>query len=158
VPADDLTSSRLAAPPLPPLTGLSVGRLLELGERVLAGTWRTGLTSWFWGEGVCLLGMIRYARARELPIPDDVVAWLRHQRSAGIRTTHVNNLAPGTAALLATAEHPDLADIAEGPARWLRESPDKGSQWRTRALARRSMGGYHVHGRGIPRSFRRIPR
>ncbi len=124
MPADDLTSSRQAAPPLPPVTDLSATRLLELGERVVAGTWKTGLTSWFWGEGVCLLGMIRYARACELPIPDEVVAWLRNQRGAGIGITHVNNLAPGTAALLAAIDHPDLADIADDPAQWLRESPD----------------------------------
>ncbi|QIS22041.1 glycoside hydrolase family 88 protein [Nocardia terpenica] len=119
----DPTSARLAAPPLPPLTDLSAERLVEMGARVVAATWRTGLASWFWGEGVCLLGMIRLAQARNRPVPDEVVAWLRRQYRAGISVTHVNNLAPGTAALLAAADHPDLAAAAELLGRWFRESP-----------------------------------
>lgn len=124
MPAGDLTSARLAAPPLPPLAGLSGERLIELGELVLAGTWRTGLTSWFWGEGVCLLGMIRLAHARNQPIPGEVVAWLCERHRAGIEVTHVNNLAPGTAAVLAAPGNPDLAGAAERLGRWFRESPD----------------------------------
>lgn len=112
-----------AEPPLPPLVDLTRDRLVELGERVVAATWKSGLPSWFWGEGVCLLGMIRLARAHGRTVPREVVAWLRAQRRAGIDVTHVNNLAPGTAALLAAADHPDLAGPAELLGRWFRESP-----------------------------------
>ncbi|MFE9323673.1 glycoside hydrolase family 88 protein [Nocardia sp. NPDC052278] len=121
--ADDLTSARQAAPPLPPLTDLSPAALTDIGERLTTRTWRLGLPSWFWGEGICLLGMIRFAQARKLPIPADVVDWLRRHHESGISVTHVNNLAPGTAALLAAAEFPDLAASAAELGRWLRESP-----------------------------------
>ncbi|MBU3065337.1 glycoside hydrolase family 88 protein [Nocardia sp. NEAU-G5] len=122
--SDDLTSARDAAPPLPPLPNLIRDRLVELGERVVRATWKSGLPSWFWGEGVCLLGMIRLAQACGLPVPGEVVAWLREQSRAGISITHVNNLAPGIAALLAATEYPEFAETAERLGRWLRESPD----------------------------------
>ncbi|MEU7144917.1 glycoside hydrolase family 88 protein [Nocardia sp. NPDC046473] len=118
--ADDLTSAQHAAPPLPP-SDLSPAALIVTGERLMTRTWQTGLPSWFWGEGVCLLGMLRYTQARHLPIPAEVVAWLRRQHSAGISVTHVNNLAPGTAALIAATDHPDLAATAEQLAQWFRE-------------------------------------
>jgi unsaturated rhamnogalacturonyl hydrolase len=94
-----------------------------MGERLVARTWAAGLRSWFWGEGVCLLGMVRFAHARQLPVPADVVAWLRRQHETGISVTHVNNLAPGTAALLAAGDFPDLAATAEKLGQWFRKSP-----------------------------------
>ncbi|MFI6996814.1 glycoside hydrolase family 88 protein [Nocardia sp. NPDC050175] len=119
--ADDLTSAQHAAPPLPPITDLSLAALIVTGERLMTRTWQTGLPSWFWGEGVCLLGMLRYTQARHLPIPAEVVTWLRRQHSAGISVTHVNNLAPGTAALIAATDHPDLAATADQLAQWFHE-------------------------------------
>lgn len=120
--ADDLTSAQRAAAPLPPLADLSAAALVEIGDRLVARTWQAGLPSWFWGEGVCLLGMLRYAQARQLPVPTAVVDWLRRQRDAGISVEHVNDLAPGAAALIAAAEYPDLAAPADTLAQWLRES------------------------------------
>lgn len=81
-----------------------------------------GLPSWFWGEGVCLLGMLRLARARRLPVPVEVVDWLRHHRERGIDIGHVNNLAPGTAAVLAAAEYPEFADPAIRLGEWFNET------------------------------------
>lgn len=121
--ADDLTSSRLAAPALPPLTDLSPGALAELGERLVGRTWELGLPSWFWGEGVCLLGMLRFARARGEPVPPAVVDWLLARRDAGISVAHVNNLAPGTAAVLAAGLRPELLAVARELAAWPGGSP-----------------------------------
>lgn len=121
--ADDLTSAQLAATPLPPLADLSASVLIELGQRLVTRTWDAGLPSWFWGEGVCLLGMLRFAQAQRLPVPTDIVAWLCRQYETGISVTHVNNLAPGTVALLAAAEFPDLAAPVEKLGEWFRESP-----------------------------------
>ncbi|WP_225725408.1 glycoside hydrolase family 88 protein [Nocardia sp. JCM 34519.1] len=118
----DLTSARQAPPPLPPLADLSAARLAEIGDRLVARTWRLGMPSWFWGEGVCLLGMLRLARARRLPVPVEVVDWLRHQHERGIDVGHVNNLAPGTAAVLAAAEYPEFADPALRLGEWFNET------------------------------------
>ncbi|MFI5776137.1 glycoside hydrolase family 88 protein [Nocardia sp. NPDC051570] len=118
----DLTSARYARAPLPPLADLSAARLIEIGERLCARAWAAGLPSWFWGEGVCLLGMLRFARARRAPCPDRIVTWLRRRYAAGISVTHVNNLAPGIVALLAAAEYPELAAPATELGRWLHES------------------------------------
>ncbi|MQY29356.1 glycoside hydrolase family 88 protein [Nocardia aurantia] len=121
--AADPSSARRAAPPLPPLPELSAPRLIRIGERLVRRTWAVGLPAWFWGEGVCLLGMLRFARARGAPVPPEVVDWLRRQWDTGIEVTHVNNLAPGAAAVLAAAEYPDLAESAVALGRWFRESP-----------------------------------
>ncbi|WP_155981804.1 glycoside hydrolase family 88 protein [Nocardia sp. BMG111209] len=119
----DPTSARQAAPPLPPLPDLSVPRLIDIGERLVWRTWSAGLPEWFWGEGVCLLGMLRFARARGAAVPAEVVDWLRRHRDTGIEVTHVNNLAPGAAAVLVAADHADLAESAVALGRWFRESP-----------------------------------
>ncbi|WP_069167899.1 glycoside hydrolase family 88 protein [Nocardia altamirensis] len=120
---DDLTSALHAAPPLPPRTDLSPAALIDVGERLVARTWSTGLPSWFWGEGVCLLGIVRFAQARHRPVPAAVVDWLRHHHNSGISVSHVNNLAPGTAALIAATDYPDLVATADLLDQWFAQSP-----------------------------------
>lgn len=99
---EDLTSSRFADPPLSPLTAdaLSPIALAALGERIERRTWADGLPELFWGEGVCLLGMIRFAQAAELPFPGRVHDWVVDRSKAALVLNHVNNVAPGTAAVL----------------------------------------------------------
>ena len=100
---EDLTSARLAAPPRPPLADLRRAQLEAMTDEVSAATWRLGLRTWFWGEGVCLLGMLRAARARGLPPPDPVCDFL----TATPRVLeHVNNLAPAAAAAVAARATP----------------------------------------------------
>jgi unsaturated rhamnogalacturonyl hydrolase len=99
---EDLTSSRFADPPLSPLTAdaLSPIALAALGERIERRTWADGLPELFWGEGVCLLGMIRFAQAAGLPFPGRVHDWVVDRSKAALVLNHVNNVAPGTAAVL----------------------------------------------------------
>src|SRR4051794_41308479 len=90
---EDLSSTELAAPPRPPLddlTGLDV-----LTDAVSEATWKLGLRSWFWGEGVCLLGMLHAAEARGNEPPQEVLDFLATQPPV---LDHVNHLAPAAAA------------------------------------------------------------
>jgi unsaturated rhamnogalacturonyl hydrolase len=114
----DLTSARSAGQPLAPLAAddLTVERLTELGARIAVRTWAEGLPSWFWGEGVCLLGLVRLAEAAGDPFPPGVLAWLRRQHTAGVVVEHVNNLAPGIAAV--RSGDPDLLALARQLATW----------------------------------------
>lgn len=107
---EDLDNARLAEPPRPPLRveETTRDRLLDLGDRVATRTWATGLREWFWGEGVCLLGLVRLARACGRPFPPEVVGWLRDHLDRGVRVEHVNHLAPATALALALREIPEL--------------------------------------------------
>lgn len=116
---EDLTSSRLAPPPLPPLSAreLDAAALTRLGERVRDRTWADGLPDFFWGEGVCLLGMIRFAAAQGRPVPGAVRDWLA-THGAGVRPGHVNDLAPGTAAAL--DDSPGSAALADRLLGWVR--------------------------------------
>lgn len=120
----DLTQSESSPPPLPPLppSAMTPVRLEELGDRVAARTWKQGLPAWFWGEGVCLLGMVRLAKALRREFPTNVVDWLDRQVAAGITIEHVNNVAPGTVALLARETgRGRYLDVAEELYTWLRE-------------------------------------
>jgi unsaturated rhamnogalacturonyl hydrolase len=119
----DLTSSRLAAPPRPPLTGAALDpeALVLLGEQVENRTWSDGLPDFFWGEGVCLLGLIRFADAAGRPFPSRVRAWLDERAAGDIILDHVNHLAPGTAAVL--DGRPATAALADRLLEWLRTSP-----------------------------------
>lgn len=104
--ADDLSSSALSAPAMPPLgrTALSRPALAALGERVAARTWSMGLRRWFWGEGVCLLGMLRLADATGTDRRVEVRRWVdAHLRSHG-PVVHVNSLPPATAAVVADTD------------------------------------------------------
>jgi unsaturated rhamnogalacturonyl hydrolase len=137
VAGEDLTSSELAAPPRPPLPTDEVQRphLEALTNEVSAATWKLGLRSWFWGEGVCLLGMLRAAEARGHEPPPPVLDFLTDHAAAGITLEHVNNLAPGTAAAVAAAAtgRDDLRRIVVDCLAWL-EGEARPSRSRNGAL------------------------
>jgi unsaturated rhamnogalacturonyl hydrolase len=124
---EDRSSALLAEPPRPPLESdaLSRERLADLAARVAERTWSDGLERWFWGEGVCLLGLVRVAEALGEPFPAEVLGYLDRNAAAGIEIDHVNNAAPGTAAVLAaraTGERRYL-DLAEPLATWISAAP-----------------------------------
>ena len=112
---EDLDNARLAEPPREPLAvaELTRDRLLALGDAVAARTWEMGLREWFWGEGVCLLGLVRLARAARRPFPPDVIGWLAERLERGVRVEHVNHLAPVTALALALRDQPGLRPALE---------------------------------------------
>jgi len=106
VPAQDTDNARLAAPPRAPCPpAVATGpALAALARRVAAATWDQGLTRWFWGEGVCLLGLIQVGQAFDATVPARVVGWYDERLladgadpSRGVE--HVNEVAPGTGAL-----------------------------------------------------------
>jgi unsaturated rhamnogalacturonyl hydrolase len=118
----DLSSTTGLPAPLDPLPAAAVtADLLEsYGDRITKRTWENGLPSWFWGEGVCLLGMIRLSSALRQPFPERVRRWLDEKIEAGITVEHVNNIAPGTAAVLAAPEHDGpFLDVADRLCEWL---------------------------------------
>jgi unsaturated rhamnogalacturonyl hydrolase len=120
----DLTSSRFAAPPLPPLAGeaLRPDALLTLGRQVEERTWQDGLPDFFWGEGVCLLGMIRFAEAAGEAFPARVSAWLDQHSQGDLVLDHVNHLAPGTAAVL--DGRPTASALADRLLTWLQSGAE----------------------------------
>ncbi len=120
----DLTQAEDAPPPRGPLpaTAMTVSRLADLGDRIARRTWEQGLHSWFWGEGVCLLGMVRLAGALRRGFPAEVVNWIDRQVAAGVKVEHVNDVAPGTVAVLAhDTDGRRYLDVAEELNAWLRE-------------------------------------
>lgn len=98
----DTDNARLAVPPLRPVedAALTLEALAATADRVAAATWRLGLPRWFWGEGVCLTGLVQAGREFRGSIPAEVVAWYDAQVAADpLRTLdHVNEVAPGAAA------------------------------------------------------------
>lgn len=124
---EDLSSALLAAPPAAPLPAGSLDRaaLTELGSRIAERTWAIGLERWSWGEGTCLLGLIRLADALAEPFPEQVLAYLDRHLTRGVAVGHVNDLAPGTAAVMAagaTGERRYLRLVAP-LLDWVRSSP-----------------------------------
>jgi unsaturated rhamnogalacturonyl hydrolase len=122
VPGEDLANARLAEPPRTPVPVEAVTgpELVRVGEALARRTWEMGLHEWFWGEGVCLLGLVRFARAQGQPYPTDVLAWLDERVRAGVTIEHVNHLAPGTALALAIGERPDLEGALHELVAWVR--------------------------------------
>jgi unsaturated rhamnogalacturonyl hydrolase len=116
----DLSSTSGLPAPLDPVPAAAVtpGLLASYGVRVTKRTWENGLPAWFWGEGVCLLGMIRLSDALGQEFPESVRLWLDERIEAGITLEHVNNLAPGTASVLAAqgddGHYLDVADRSGG--------------------------------------------
>lgn len=104
--AEDTDNARLAVPPRPGWTAevTTPLNLHRVTHEVAAATWRLGLRRWFWGEGVCLLGLVRAAEAYDEPVPAAVLDWYdsRLADPASDPTAlldHVNEVAPGTAAV-----------------------------------------------------------
>lgn len=104
--AEDTDNARLAVPPAPPWTvdATTAPALADAVDAAAAATWALGLRRWFWGEGVCLLGLVRAAAAFDRPVPDQVLDWydsrLGDPASDPTATLdHVNEVAPGTAAV-----------------------------------------------------------
>ncbi|CAN5582389.1 rhamnogalacturonyl hydrolase YesR [soil metagenome] len=98
----DLTSSHLAEPPLPPIDASDVTpyRLAALGRSVVDRTWAHGLPTWSWGEAVALVGMVRFSDALGDDVPAGVSRWLDDRFAEGVHIEHVNDVAPGIAAVL----------------------------------------------------------
>lgn len=136
---EDLSSSRLAAPPFEPLPADAITRdlLVEFGTRIDERAWTAGLDSWSWGTGVGLLGSIRFSEAIGAPFPSLVLGFLDRHIARGVTVQHVNDLAPGTAAVFAAQATGDrrYLDLAEGLAAWTR----------TASRATRSAGGALEH-------------
>ncbi|MFC7486021.1 glycoside hydrolase family 88 protein [Knoellia sp. CPCC 206453] len=104
--AEDTDNARLAVPPRPGWTveATTALNLHRVTHEVAAATWRLGLRRWFWGEGVCLLGLVRAAEAFDEPVPQAVLDWYdSHLADPSVDPTalldHVNEVAPGTAAV-----------------------------------------------------------
>ncbi|MGH3728947.1 MAG: glycoside hydrolase family 88 protein [Micromonosporaceae bacterium] len=118
---EDLTSAAHAVPPEMPLAELEPATLRGLGRRVAART-RPLLANWFWGEGVCLLGLIRYAEAAGDPFPSEVYDFLHR---TPVTVEHVNHVAPGTAAVLAwqATGNQRYADLAGRLIDWVATVP-----------------------------------
>ncbi|MGO9343988.1 MAG: glycoside hydrolase family 88 protein [Acidimicrobiales bacterium] len=97
----DLSSAESAPAPLAPLEPeeMRPARLLALGRRVAKLTWAHGLPRWFWGEGVALLGLGTFGAVADSGDDDRVRRWVDERLLAGLTIEHVNDLAPGTAAL-----------------------------------------------------------
>ena len=124
---EDLSSAGLAAPAHEPLATGFIDRtaLADLGRRLADRTEAMDLDTWSWGEGTCLLGLIRFAEAMGEPFPSRVLRYLDHHVSIGVVVGHVNNLAPGTAAVLAaraTGERRYL-DLVAPLVDWARTAP-----------------------------------
>jgi unsaturated rhamnogalacturonyl hydrolase len=106
----DRSQARLARPPEPPAdpADLTPPVLAETGRRIARRAEDMGLTQWFWGEGVVLLGMLRLADALGDPVPPFVTGFVdRHVDGPGLELGHVNNLAPGAACVRLLAETGD---------------------------------------------------
>ncbi|MGQ0466461.1 MAG: glycoside hydrolase family 88 protein [Sporichthyaceae bacterium] len=122
---EDRSSAQLSAPPREPLARLDRVQLETLADAVSDATWKIGLHAWFWGEGVCLLGLLRTAAARGIPVDAPVLGYLRAHAAAGISLDHVNSLAPAAAAAIAAAEagRRDLRGVVLDCVEWLEREP-----------------------------------
>lgn len=120
---DDLTSSQLSEPPQPPLPeGTTRQQWADLGTRIATAT-EPHLRTWFWGEGVCLNGLLDLAE--DGPTPPAVTRFLHEQAGPGVGLVHVNNLAPGAAAARVAARTGDerLLQMVLAGLDWLASSP-----------------------------------
>lgn len=106
--SQDTDNARSAAPPLAPVgdSALTHEALAATAARVAEATWALGLPRWFWGEGVCLTGLVQAGKEFGGAIPRRVIAWYDEQIAADpLRSLdHVNEVAPGAAAVDLVAE------------------------------------------------------
>lgn len=125
----DTDNALLAPPPLPPLAGHTLSRevLAATADEVAAATWRLGLPRWFWGEGVCLTGLVQSGTEFRGQVSGSVISWYDHQIAADpLRALdHVNEVAPGAAAvdLVARAGRLEYLPALRALAEWT-ERPD----------------------------------
>jgi unsaturated rhamnogalacturonyl hydrolase len=121
----DPSSSLYVEPPLPPVdpSTLTVDVLADTGRRIALRATDMGLTRWFWGEGVVLLGMLRLAEATGSSTPPFVIEFVERHRASGITPDHVNSIIPGAACawLYRETGDPRYADACSGLLDWLLE-------------------------------------
>ena len=126
--SEDIDNARLAAPPRAPVDDAALRRaaLAAAATTVADATWRLGLPRWFWGEGVCLTGLVQTGREFYDEIPARVVAWYDAQIAADpLRSLdHVNEVAPGAAAVDLVARRSDYLPVLRALAEWTQE-PDR---------------------------------
>lgn len=101
MPAEDLSSAVLAHPPRQPLSAgaLEGSMLTALGTALVERTWRLGVDRWFWGEGVALAGIAHFEATAEATGSPSVRSWVEAHLGRRLAIEHVNDLAPGLAAL-----------------------------------------------------------
>ncbi|OZB83609.1 glycoside hydrolase family 88 protein [Microbacterium sp. 13-71-7] len=124
---EDLSSSELAEPPLPPLTREGFADVQHgLEDAVREATRRQGISRWFWGEGVCLLALVRLSRARGEQDPAEVAAFMDSFRAAPPVLEHVNNLAPGAALaeLHRRDPRPEYRSLLDACLAWYETAPE----------------------------------
>lgn len=98
-PGLDPTAAALADPVRPPAQRLTRRDLVRAGDRIAKRAEAMGLNRWFWGEGIVLDGLLRWAEARGKKPPKFVAGFVDSHLAQGIRPDHVNSLAPGAAAV-----------------------------------------------------------
>jgi unsaturated rhamnogalacturonyl hydrolase len=126
----DHSSAEHAEPVLPPVdpSVLTVDVLADTGRRIAARASDMGLSRWFWGEGVVLLGMLRLAEGMGDPMPPFVVDFVDRHLDSGIAPDHVNSIIPGAACAWLYRETGDrrYADACSRLLEWLAERTGPG--------------------------------
>jgi unsaturated rhamnogalacturonyl hydrolase len=123
----DGSSSAAAAPPQPPVhpATLTPATLATTGRRIADRAVAMGLSRWFWGEGVVLLGELQLADALGEPAPGHVRDFVDAAIAPGVKVAHVNNLVPGAscARLFADTGEQRYRQTCERLADWLYHDP-----------------------------------
>jgi len=128
--SEDTDNARLAEPPRDPVddSALTRDELARTATLVAKATWALGLPRWFWGEGVCLTGLVQAGQEFDAGIPIEVVEWYDRQIATHpLRNLdHVNEVAPGAAAVdvVAGAGRTDYLPLLRALADWT-EGPDQ---------------------------------
>jgi unsaturated rhamnogalacturonyl hydrolase len=123
---EDLSSAESSLPPRAPLTREEfAARQERLEADVQAATAASGMTRWFWGEGVCLLAAVRLADARGEGTPAWVSAFFDAYATDAPTLEHVNNLAPGAALAHLHRRHatPVSTDLIAASLQWYATAP-----------------------------------
>lgn len=124
----DTDNARLAEAPLSPVgdDALTRAALAATAACVADATWTLGLPRWFWGEGVCLTGLVQAGRVFDQEIPAAVIRWYDEQIAADplAALDHVNEVAPGAAAVDLLPARPDYLSTLRALADWTAK-PDR---------------------------------
>jgi len=124
---EDLSSSELAEPARAPLTREAFAAVQrDLEDAVRDATRRQGMTRWFWGEGVCLLALVRLTRSRGERDPAEVADFMAAYRDTPPILEHVNNLAPGAALaeLHRRDPRPEYRRLLDASLEWYETAPE----------------------------------